>query len=235
MRDRVGMVDLAPFVIFDFTGPGSRRLHPAHGGQQRRCQGRPLGVHPAAHRVGRVQGRPDHAPAGRRALSGYHRSLRRAPGQALVQPPSPRGRIGPHDRSHLGLHHHRGLGPARPATWSSRSPITTSPTRPSPTARPRRSTSARSTPGSSGSPMSAIWAGRSTSPPSRAADVGPFVGGRPGLRSRAGGRRRLRDHGPPREGLPADGGRTRERVQPGRGGARPAASQGPRLHREGGL
>ena len=48
-------------------------------------------------------------------------------------------------------------------------------------------------------------------------------------------RRRLRHVGPDREGLPPDGRRARERVQPGRGRAGPPEGQGRRLHRQGGL
>ena len=48
---------------------------------------------------------------------------------------------------------------------------------------------------------------------------------RAGLRDRAGRRRRLRNYRPHREGLPIDGSRTRERVQPGRGGSHPPETE----------
>ena len=48
MRERVGMVDLAPFVIFDISRPGRARLPAGPHRQQLRRRRRPLRVHAAA-------------------------------------------------------------------------------------------------------------------------------------------------------------------------------------------
>ena len=70
LRERVGMVDLAAFVIFDISGPGAldylQRLTVATTERA----GRPRRLHAVAERRRRLQGRPhDHAP-GRRTSSG---------------------------------------------------------------------------------------------------------------------------------------------------------------------
>ena len=211
-----------------------RRLHPAHGRQQRRRQGGEVGVHAASHRVGRVQGRPHDAPPGRRALPGHHRRLRRPPRQALVQPPPPRGRLGPHERSHLGLHDDRGVGSAGPRSGAvdhRPRPLQRGfPLRHDPGGRlrfdqrPAVPDLLRRRPRLGG-----LRADRAGS-----ADVGPLVGGRAGLRSGPGRSGRLWNDRTHREGLSPDGGGTRERVQPGRGRTLPTEAEERRLHREGG-
>ena len=60
-------------------------------------------------------------------------------------------------------------------------------------------------------------------------------GGRQGVRHPPRRHRRVRRHRPDREGLPADGRRARERVQPGRGRAGAPEGEVGRLHRQGGL
>ena len=69
----------------------------------------------------------------------------------------------------------------------------------------------------------------------RAARLGLDLGGRRGVRHPPHRHRRVRSDGTDREGLPADGRRARERVQPGRG--RPGAAEGEvgRIHRQGRL
>ena len=175
MRDRVGMVDLAPFVIFDFTGPGVVD-YIQH-----------MVVNNADVKVGRSVYTPLLTESG-----GFKADL------TILRLGDEHYRVitgafdGPRDKHWFNRHlpedgsvHMTDLTSAYttigvwgrgPATWSSRSPTTTSPTRPSPTARLRRSTSSRSMPDSSESPMSATSVGRSTSRPSRACRCGTGCG-----------------------------------------------------------
>ena len=64
-----------------------------------------------------------------------------------------------------------------------------------------------------------------------AAAVGHALGGRPAARHRAVRDRRLRHDRPAREGLSRPRRRARARIRPGRGGHAPAQGQGGRLHR----
>ena len=84
MRERVGMVDLSPFVIFDFTGPGvlAYLQHMAVNNVEVKV-GRSVYT-PLLTEVGWLQVGPDHASPRRGALPGHHRRLRRATRQALV-------------------------------------------------------------------------------------------------------------------------------------------------------
>ena len=134
------------------------------------------------------------------------------------------------------LRDHRRVGPAGARPRRSRSPTTTSPTTRSPTARPRRCFRLDHRP-----PLPHLLRRRAG-----LGDLRPdartgwpiwdrAVGGRPGPRRRRRRRRRVRDQRSSGEGLPADGRRAGERVQPGRGRPRPAQGEVRRLHRQGGL
>ena len=130
-------------------------------------------------------------------------------------------------------------GPTREATLA-RSPRASTPAPPTtlatPASRTARCTSCWSTASRarcSASPTSASSAGRSTPTSSTACACGTRLGRRAGVRDRAGRHRRVRRHGPDREGLSADGRRAGERVRPGRGRARASEGEVRRLHRQG--
>ena len=118
MRERVGMIDLAPFVIFDIA-VRARSTTCRHHGEQLRRRGRPLGLHAAARRARRVPlGPHDHAPR-RGPLPGGDRRLRRPARRALVPHAPARRRLGHLRRQHVRHLHHRRVGSATPATcWS---------------------------------------------------------------------------------------------------------------------
>ena len=204
MREKVGLVDLAPFVIFDFTGPGVVDYI------QR------MTVNNADVAVGRSVYTPLLTGSG-----GFKADL------TVLRLAEEHFRVitgafdGPRDKHWFGIHlpedgsvhmsdstsAYTTIGVWGPEARNLVSSITDHDLSNDafPTARPRRSTSARSTLASSGSPMSATWAGRSMCPPNSGGRCGTGCG-KP---ARTSGSWRLAPGctGPRAsgEGLPADG------------------------------
>ena len=164
MRERVGLVDLAPFVIFDFTGPGVVDYIQS------------MVVNNADVEVGRSVYTPLLTESGGfkadltilrlgdehyRVITGAfdgprdkHWFSRHLPEDGSVQLADMTSAF-----TTIGVWGPRGT---QPGAVDHRG--TTCPTRDSPMARPGRSTSAPSPPACSGSHMSASWGGRSTCP-----------------------------------------------------------------------
>ena len=84
MRERVGMIDLAPFAIFDVSGPGRARLPAAPHGQQLRRRGRALRVHAVARRPAAASAPTSRSCASPTTRSAWSPALRRAARRALV-------------------------------------------------------------------------------------------------------------------------------------------------------
>ena len=228
MRESVGMVDLTAFNEFDFTGPGAVRLPPVHVRQQRRRRRRPQRLHAAAHAARRLPRRPHHPAPRRRALPRHHRCVRRWPRQLLV--PQVHADATARSRSPTGRRAsaRSACGARTPRRrWPRSSPITSKPYDVS-----RRQ----------GFPYGAVREVLIDGVPCtmfRISYVGEngweiYTHMEHGLRlwdtiAEAGEEfehhprrhRRVRRHRPHREGLPPDGRRARERVQPGRGRPRP--------------
>jgi hypothetical protein len=114
MRDRVGIVDLSAFALFDVTGRGALRyLQGVVVGQLDVPVG-PGGVHAGAERRRRDQGRPDHHAFGGQPLPGGHRRCLGHVRQEVVRRSPPVRRLGAHGRRDVGGLHGRRLGTPRP-------------------------------------------------------------------------------------------------------------------------
>ena len=115
MRDRVAMIDLTAFAIFDVVGPGVARV-PRSGvalAEVRRA-GRARDLHADPERARRLQVRPDDHAARRARTSASSPAGCRRPARLQVVPRQPaRGRVGVAARRHVGLVHGRRLGAAR--------------------------------------------------------------------------------------------------------------------------
>ena len=114
MKDNVGMVDLAPFVVFDITGPGTMAYLQGSDRQQRRRRRRQVGLHADARCQWWIPQRPDDdAPRPERVPS-HHRRLRWSSRRVLV-PQAPARRWLGHVRGQdLGLRHDWSVGPQSP-------------------------------------------------------------------------------------------------------------------------
>ncbi len=235
MRDRVAMVDLAAFAIFDVTGPGAMAY----------LQG--LVVNQVDVKVGRVIYTPLLNAAGgivadltiiRLGRDQYRVVTGGGDGDArqevVRRPPAGRWH-GPGPRPDLGPVHRRRVGAARPRSrpvgdrgrpleW--RVPVRDRPDR-----RHRR--------GAHPDVQDLVRRRARLGdlcPDGRGAQaVGQPVGRGPAVRGDRGRDRRVRDHRPAREGLSGTRQRARARLQPGRGRHGPADGQGCRLRRQVGL
>ncbi len=144
MRERVALVDLAAFAIFDVTGPGALAY----------LQG--LVVNQVDVPIGRViytpllnadrrdRRRPDDHPARPRPLPGGDRRRDGDARQEVVRRPPAGRRLGPAARPHLGPLHRRRLGAAGARPRPGDRPRTTCRTRRSRSGRPGPSTSGAS-------------------------------------------------------------------------------------------
>ena len=235
MRDRVGMVDLAAFAIFDVTGPGALRLPPGAGREQGRRAGRPGRLHAAPQRGRRDPRRPhDHAARPRPVPRRDRRRHGHARQEVVRRPPADR-RLGAALRRDHGLVHARRLGPAGarllPAVTSddvshAGFPFGTSQT--VDIGGVRALASRISYVGELG------WEIYAPMEQGRALWDALWEAGQP-LGVVAGRDRRLRDDRPAREGLPRPRRRARARLRPRRGRHGPADGQGRRVRRQGGL
>ncbi len=221
-------------------GAGHARLPAVHVREQRRRAGRPLRLHAVAHAARRLPWRPDDHAARRPALPRDHRRVRRWPGQVLVHAPHADRRIGHVHRQHVrnvhdrrvgsrcrsddGEDRHRAVEAVRrvagriPLRRGARGPDRRRAVHDVPHLLRRRER------------LGDLHQHRA-----RPARLGLDLGGRRGVRHPPHRHRRVRRDGTDREGLPADGRRARERVQPGRGRAGAAEGEVGRLHRQGRL
>src|SRR5699024_8889257 len=235
MRERVAMVDLGAFAIFDVSGPGAL-AYLEH-----------LALARVDVRIGRVVYTPLLTAAG-----GFRSDLtivRRGPDHfRVITGGAAGGRdwswsvhhrpgrgLGAADRRHLRGVDPRGVGAARPG-----------PALPSDRGRPRRRglrfrhgarRAAGQHPGIDAADLLRRRAGMGDpcTRRARAAAVGPAVGGRTGVRCARRRDRRLRHDRPPGEGLPPDGCRADRGIRSRR--CRPRAAEGEtgRLHRQAAL
>ena len=112
MRDRVGMVDLSAFAIFDITGPGALDHVQRDGRRADGRAGRPGRLHAAAQRGRRHQVGPDDHAARARPLPGRDRRRPRHGRPQVVQRPPAGRRLRPAVRRDVDLVHGRDLGSA---------------------------------------------------------------------------------------------------------------------------
>ena len=241
LREHVGMVDLTAFNEFDFEGPGALAFLDHMTVNSCNVAGRALGVHAVAHRRRRLPLRPhDHAPR-RAPLPGRHRRLRRRPRQVLVHAQHADRRFGARSpTSTSGICTIGVWGPKAQATMAKIVTGQQQAVRRHAGRLPVRIGARRADRRRAVHDVPHLLRRRERlgdlhQDGARAAPVGHDLGGRAGVRHPPGRDRGLRRHRPDREGLPPDGGRARERVQPGRGRAGAPEGEVGRLHRQGGL
>ena len=219
MRDRVGMVDLAAFAIFDVSGPGALRLPPGPRRQPGRRAGRTGRLHAAPERGRRDRGRPDDHAARPRPVPGRDRRRHGHARQEVVRRPPAGRRLGAAPRRDVRAGTRSGSGARGRATSLAAA------TR---RRRVERGLPVRDLPGHRhraasgrwrrGSRTSASSAGRSTPRWSRACACGTRSGRPAQAHGVVAGRdRRLRHDRPAREGLPRPRQRARARLRPRRG------------------
>ena len=112
MRDRVGIVDLSAFVIFDVTGPGALRVPRAPGRQQGRRRAGPDRLHAAAQRGRRDPRRPDDHAARPRPVPGRDRRRHGHARQEDLHRRAARRRLRPAPRRDEPVDDDRDLGAA---------------------------------------------------------------------------------------------------------------------------
>ena len=113
MRDRVAMIDLSAFAIFDVVGAGALDYLQRVALAEVDVPVGPRDLHADPERARRLQVRPDDHAARRAPLPDRHRRRRRAARLQVVPRQPARGRLGVAPRRHLGVVHGRRLGPAR--------------------------------------------------------------------------------------------------------------------------
>ena len=99
---------------------GRAALHAAPWRSARWMCPRARGLHLAAERAWRHQGRPDHHAAGRQQVPRGHRRLRRHARPEMADRPPARGRLGGDQRPDLGLVHPGRVGAARARSAANR-------------------------------------------------------------------------------------------------------------------
>ena len=208
----------------------ARGLPAVHVRQQRRRAGRSQRVHPAAHPARRLPRRPHHPAPRRASLPRHHRRVRRRPRQLLVQQVPASSTRTARSRSPTGRR-----ASARSACGAR------TPRRRWPRSSPTTPTAAYDL-SQAGFPYGAVREVLIDGVPCTMFRIS-YVGEngweiytnmehglrlwdticrrRPGVRDHPRRHRRVRRHRPHREGLPPDGRRAGERVQPGRGRPRP--------------